>query len=140
MKPPPSLSCPSGQPEMPGAVVFGVVTGNESQPDVAWLEAVIPATPELLAKTGNIEPQRVFRIAVTCQESRCVHFDGTQCKLAHRIVEFLPVAASSLPRCAIRATCRWFFQEGRAACLRCPQVVTHTYNPPENVIKAAQPA
>ena len=36
---------------------------------------------------------------------------------------FDPVVRA-LPRCAIRPTCRWFRQEGPAACFRCPQVVT----------------
>jgi len=31
---------------------------------------------------------------------------------------------SELPSCQIRDTCRWFAEEGGAACLRCPQVVT----------------
>jgi hypothetical protein len=29
-----------------------------------------------------------------------------------------------LPACTIRRECRWFRQEGRAACQRCPQIVT----------------
>ena len=37
----------------------------------------------------------------------------------------------ALPRCAIRPTCRWFRQEGREACLRCPQVATELRNPSE---------
>ena len=29
-----------------------------------------------------------------------------------------------VPRCAIRRTCRWFAQEGAAACHACPFVIT----------------
>lgn len=125
---------------MPGARLFALVTGTEAEPNVAWLEQTVPVTPELLAKTGDVEPQRIFRIAVTCQESRCVHFDGADCKLAHRIVDLLPAAAETLPRCAIRASCRWFKQEGSAACRRCPLVATHTYDPPAAIVQAATPA
>jgi hypothetical protein len=125
---------------MPEARVFGIVTGPEDAPNVAWLERALPVTEELLAKTAGIEPQRVFRIAVACQESRCVHFDGANCKLAQRIVDLLPPVATAIPPCPIRPTCRWFAQEGRAACLRCPQVATHTYDPPAYIIRAATPA
>jgi len=39
----------------------------------------------------------------------------------------LPEVVDSLPVCTIRPQCRWFRQEGRAACLRCPQIVTGSY-------------
>lgn len=67
---------------------------------------------------------RVFRIAATCEERRCSHFDGTDCGLAKRIVSGLAPVTQALPPCRIRSGCRWFGQEGRDACLRCPQVVT----------------
>ena len=119
--------------------MFGIVTGTEEEPSVTWLDRPVPVTPDLLAKTGDVEPQRVFRITATCQESDCVHFDGSRCKLARRIVDMLPPVAESLPPCSLRATCRWFTQEGRAACLRCPQVITHTYEPGEAILRAATP-
>jgi len=36
----------------------------------------------------------------------------------------LEPAADKLPPCVIRPTCRWYKQEGAAACHRCPQIVT----------------
>ena len=125
---------------MPGARVFGVVAGTDAEPSVAWLERPVPVTPELLAKTGAVEPQRIFRITAACQESKCTHFDGSRCKLVRRIVNLLPAVVDGLPPCSLRADCRWFTQEGRAACVRCPQVVTHSYEPTEKVIEAATPA
>ncbi|NCS45084.1 MAG: nitrogen fixation protein, partial [Microcystis aeruginosa BS11-05] len=44
-----------------------------------------------------------------------------------------------LPPCRIRQNCRWWLQEGKAACLRCPQVVTDNYNPSEIFVKVAEP-
>jgi hypothetical protein len=122
------LSCPSGQPDMPGARLFGIATGTEDDPQIAYLEKTIPITPELLAKTGEVEPQRIFRIAVACQESRCVQWNGTACTLAQRIVEHLPADATALPPCQIRSSCQWFRQEGRQACIRCPLITTHLYD------------
>lgn len=131
--------CPSAQPFMEGAQVFGVLTAPEPEPEVAWLEHPVPVTEELLAKTGGVEPQRIFRIAAPCQESRCLHFDGHDCNLVQRIVQILPAVTDALPPCHLRATCRWYVQEGREACLRCPQVVTFNYEPTDDVLQAALP-
>ncbi len=115
---------------MPDARVFGIVTGAEANAQVVWLEKTIPVTPELLAKTGDVEPQRIFRIVVKCQENACVHFDGSRCQLAQRIVDHLKPTVEELPLCSIRPTCRWFAEHKRVACFRCPQISTHTYDPP----------
>jgi hypothetical protein len=39
-----------------------------------------------------------------------------------------PAAVEALPPCPIRKDCRWFSQEGGAACLRCPAITTVTYD------------
>jgi hypothetical protein len=46
--------------------------------------------------------------------------------LPGRLAELLEPAESSaqLPRCAIRAHCRWYAQSGRDACQLCPLVST----------------
>ena len=69
----------------------------------------------------------MLRIASSCQEKGCLHFDGSDCRLAAKIVEQLPTVTKSLPPCQIRNSCRWWQQEGKSACLRCPQVVTENY-------------
>jgi uncharacterized paraquat-inducible protein A len=56
-----------------------------------------------------------------------------------RIVEQLPTVTEALPPCAIRRDCRWWQQEGKAACMRCPQVVTDNYNASEQMRQAAAP-
>jgi len=45
----------------------------------------------------------------------------------------------TLPPCRIRQSCRWWLQEGKAACFRCPQVVTDDYNPSEIMAEVAEP-
>ena len=79
----------------------------------------------------------VFRFAAHCEENKCRHFDGSHCQLATRIVQILPAVTDGLPPCLIRAECRWFQQEGKAACMRCPQVVTESYEPDEDFKRAA---
>jgi hypothetical protein len=119
-----ALSCPSAQPSMRDAQVLGVVSGTPSEPRIAYLNAHMPATPELLNTAAPVPVTHVLRLAATCEEQKCTHFDGETCQLAARIVRMLNEVVDGLPACVIRKTCRWFAQEGRAACLRCPQVVT----------------
>jgi hypothetical protein len=125
-----SLSCPSITSIGPDAQVFGMVIG--SAPDafqVGYLTEPLAATPELLEAAAPAKPTEIFRAAAPCSEHACKHFDGANCLLAARITAMLDPVVSTLPRCAIRPVCRWFHQEGREACLRCPQVTTEQRNP-----------
>jgi hypothetical protein len=119
------ILCPSAQPDMEDAQVIGVfVDTPEVGKRVGYLTEPQPVTADVLAATQPARPTEVLRVAARCLGSGCVHFDGSNCQIAARITNFLDPVVSGLPRCAIRPTCRWFLQEGRAACLRCPQVVT----------------
>src|SRR5262245_57506881 len=118
------LDCPSAQAGAKDARVYGVLTGTLDAPHVGYLTETQPVTDKVLAPGGPAEPTSVFRIAPRCETTRCKHFRGNECTLAQRIVEGLAPVVNALPPCQIRPTCRWFHQEGRNACLRCPQVVT----------------
>jgi hypothetical protein len=120
--------CPSAQPDMPGAIVFGVVTGPVERRQVGYLSEPQPVSDEILALSHPVKPTEVFRIAATCSGNACRHFDGTNCGLAQRIVHLLNPVSAGLPPCLIRRDCRWWRQEGKAACLRCPNVVTDSRN------------
>jgi len=133
------ILCPSAQPEMTGSVAFGVVGGTAEQPRVSWIEKPVPVTADILALTGEVPPTQVLRIAAPCQENACCHFDGTDCNLATKLVQLMPAVTQSLPPCRIRPDCRWFIQEGRAACAVCPQIVTYSVNPSEELATAATP-
>jgi hypothetical protein len=122
------LLCPSSQPNHPDARVFGVQTGSSPETfRVGYLTEAHPVTEELLARTGDALPTEVLRIAAPC--IRCSHHDGTGCRLATRVATMLPPVVGSMPHCAIRPSCLWFRQEGKAACIRCPQVVTIARSP-----------
>jgi hypothetical protein len=135
-----ALLCPSAHPEMPDSRIFGLIGGTLEEPRLSYLDEVAPVTDELLALAGPVKPIEVFRIAATCVESACCHFDGKDCRLAARIVQILPAVTEALPACRVRQDCRWFEQEGRAACVRCPQVVTQNYSPSDDMVRAATPA
>jgi hypothetical protein len=139
MREPLPMMCPSAQPGMKDLQLIGVVTFDESAPRVAYLNEPVPVTDALLASAGPVEPREVFRMAGHCEELRCTHFNGVDCKLATRIVQILPAVVDTLPACLIRASCRWYTQEGRSACFPCPQVVTQPLEPTVEYERAARP-
>jgi hypothetical protein len=92
------------------------------------LNEPVAATPEILALAAPLKPTEIYRLSATCAEHKCPHFDGADCRLATRIVNILPAVVDALPPCTIRKDCRWFSQEGGAACKRCPEVTTVSYD------------
>jgi hypothetical protein len=134
-----TLLCPSAQPDMRESRVIGVVRGTPERPEVSYLDEPHPVTDQLLSLAAPLQPTEVLRFAAHCEEKKCCHFDGHDCRLATRIVQILRPVTQHLPVCRIRPECRWFAQEGEAACLRCPQVVTQNFSPTEEVVQAATP-
>ena len=131
--------CPSAQPQMDGARLLGVVAQTDEGPRVAYLRESVAVDAALLKQTRAVPATQVLRVAAPCEQKRCAHFDGSDCRLAERIVHFLPAVVETLPACIIRAHCRWFRQEGSEACMRCPQVVTSTVDPSTVVAEVARP-
>jgi len=134
-----ALLCPSAQPEMAGAAVFGLVQGTGTSPRVAYLDRAVPLTPELIAIATPVKPTEVFRIGAPCAGSCCQHFGQGRCGLAGRIVQLAPAVVMNAPPCALRPNCMWWRQEGVNACLRCPQIVTHMHGASAELVEAATP-
>ena len=137
----PETLCPSAQPDWEGARVIGVVGGTPERPETAYLDQAQPVTQEILDLAGPVAPAEVFRFAAPCANSACGHFDGAEhkCRLAEKTVRWVEQAVDNLPKCSIRASCRWWQQEGPAACRRCPQVVTINFAPSRAMRDAADP-
>jgi hypothetical protein len=133
------LLCPSAPESLAGARVIGIVQGTSDRPHVDLLREPIPLTSELLQQVAPVQPGEVFRIAGNCAGSACKHYAGKSCTLATRIVRLLPEVVERLPVCAIRQSCRWFDQEGAAACRRCPQVVRDSWPYTPGLAEAADP-
>jgi hypothetical protein len=133
------LLCPSAQPEQPGAVLFGVVGGTATEPRVSYLTRPLPVAQELLELAGPVAPTEVFRFAAACAAEACQHFDGQSCGLATKIAGLVEGSEYGVPPCRIRPRCRWWNQEGAAACRRCPMVVTLAYSPSPEMRRAANP-
>lgn len=130
------LRCPSAQADMPGARILGVLSG-EGPARLTYLREPVAPTPEILSYAAPVPPNEVFRFSAHCEEAKCVHFAGQRCQLAERIVDMMPEVADSLPPCIIRRTCRWHRQEGRAACVRCPQIMTSNPGADEDLRRVA---
>ncbi len=116
--------CPSA-PAQEGAILLGVVQADGS---VAYLRDRIEVTREFLeiARAGR-SPERRFRFSSPCQKSACQQWVSGRCSLPMRLAEIIPESANDeLPRCSIRAQCRWFHQAGAVACRACPSVVTRS--------------
>jgi hypothetical protein len=111
--------------------ILGVISRDADEPRLAYLDEVLPATPPVLELAAPLDVSQVFRLSARCEERKCTHFDGVDCQLAVRIAKMLPEVVDQLPACNIRRDCRWFRQEGRAACLRCPQILTGNHEADE---------
>ncbi len=125
---------------MPGSVLFGVVGGGEADPAlVAYLKEPQPVTSDAAALASPLPATAVFRFAAECVESACAHFDGAECSLAGRIVDLLPAVGDVLPACGVRSRCRWWREQGRSACGRCPMVATDPVTAGDGLRQAAAP-
>jgi hypothetical protein len=119
--------------------VLGVIERTVEGARVIYLSERVVADDALLAQASPASPAEVFRLSGTCESSCCVHFRDDRCRLASRIASLLPAVVDVLPICTIRSSCRWFSQEGRAACMRCPQVVTESAEASDEYRRAASP-
>jgi hypothetical protein len=132
--------CPSAPARLDGAFVFGVVGGTPEERRVGYLNGRVPVTDEVLALAGPVNPAAVFRFAAPCAGSGCSHFDGSDCRLVTKLVQMTPIVSKALPACQVRPDCRWWRQEGKSACMRCPAIVTETAGRPDAERMACDPA
>jgi hypothetical protein len=119
--------------------VLGVAERGPEGVRVVYLSEIVEADEAVLASTGDVSPTEVLRLAGDCHASQCVHFGDGRCHLASRVARMLPAVVDVLPICTIRASCRWYAQEGRDACLRCPQVVTECHDASADFVQVASP-
>jgi len=123
-----ALLCPSA-PASEGAIVLGVVRADGS---VGYLRDRLTATASFVSRTRSERaPEERFRFSSPCRERACLQWADGGCSLPDRLSELVSdqEGADALPRCSIRRQCRWFHQQGAAACRICPLVVTRDGGP-----------
>jgi hypothetical protein len=118
------LLCPSAQPDWQGSALIGVVDAASPERRIVPLAEPAPVTADLLALAHPIPPTEIMRFAAPCAGAACRHFSGDRCTLVVRAIAELQPDTAYLPYCRIRPTCRWWAEQGRPACLRCPQINT----------------
>lgn len=115
-------TCPSAIAETGNLLYARVDNGR-----IERLGTPLPLTADFVAAVrSHGSPEQRFRFAGTCQEGRCAQWTGTGCGVIERVLSRMDTVAGEhpLPRCFLRASCRWFAQEGAAACSACSRVVT----------------
>ncbi|GGM21537.1 hypothetical protein GCM10011608_02740 [Micromonospora sonchi] len=125
MTQPPERMCPSTTAA--NATVFlGMITPAGR---VAYVTPPMPAEVALAtadAASGPVESR--YRLAGPCVTSRCGFWTGDHCGLGERLVasyaETTGEPKTNLPHCAIRRSCRWYAEQGPAACTPCSHVTT----------------
>lgn len=111
-------TCPGGRCRE-GALLIGIMTPRGR---VAYLDPPMEVSEEFVGEASRgTDPEHRFRFAEMCAGSAC-HYWESGCRLG-RDVAALADTAEDLPACGIRATCRWFAQEGPHACSGCRFVV-----------------
>jgi hypothetical protein len=136
---PDRVNCPSAQPNQDADTVIGVVGTREGRPQVSLLPKPVPLQSVAHLIPDNIPITEVLRLTAPCAERHCVHFSDDRCTLASRIVARLPAIVDRLSSCAIRPSCRWWQQEGPAACHRCPQIITEPFRNSDLMREVATP-
>jgi hypothetical protein len=116
------LTCPSSTCE-PAHELFGIVG-----PDglIAYLRPrfVVDAVFAAAARAEPMPPEARFRFAGPCREDRCSQWRNGRCGVIDLVASGEPAPGDMrMPRCGIRANCRWFVQLGALACSMCPIIV-----------------
>ncbi|MFG2309955.1 hypothetical protein ACGFS9_14955 [Streptomyces sp. NPDC048566] len=125
----PEATCPSSSCS-PGHLLLGIVRPDGTLAALRPPPAVDAAFVERATAAGSRPPEARFRFAGPCVTGACHHWSDQRCRLGDAVARAAPLDADDAPPppCAIRSTCRWWSQTGRAACRVCPRVV-HTPAP-----------
>ena len=117
--------CPSARAE-PGATLLGVI-GVDGQ--VAYLKTKLEIDQDFIDEASEYgAPEERFRFSGKCVEGKCMQWDNgaSRCGVLDGVAPLLGRgdAEAPLQPCVIRGACRWFRQDGAAACRICPGVIT----------------
>ncbi len=121
------LDCPSAPHQHPDARLFGVVLEEEGEARVSYLDKDTQLAEDFDPETLDVDPGHALRFAAPCANKGCGQWREGGCGLGKAIIDQLKPVVDVAPACTLRATCRWFAENGTASCLRCPQVTTRRH-------------
>ena len=107
-----------------GAILVGIVT-RDGRIAFSANEIVVNSEFVRVARTGRT-PEKRFRFVGRCIKNGCTQWTGSRCGVIDSLTSTAGGSEDQgdLPRCSIRARCRWFHQSGPQACSICPDVIT----------------
>ena len=114
--------CPSATGETPNSQIIGFIGADGV---VANIPTPIPLTDEMRDSIGP-QPERIFRLAGPCIQSKCSNWENQACALIGRMREevdrrqLATEPVGKLPRCAIRSACVWWRQSRAGGLPRLP--------------------
>jgi hypothetical protein len=113
------LDCPSMLPGLARGVIAKVVKNEERLKFLAE-EISVPTSLSLAVDSETVLKRA--RFVGLCRTVECGHWTGVSCRLGHAIASVEVQSAGELAPCAIRSSCRWFKENGSAACAPCQHV------------------
>jgi hypothetical protein len=120
---PAALTCPSSDCST-GNLLIGVVqrdgTVSRVQPPLEVDDHFVRRAEE----SSQHPPEARFRFAGPCVTTSCQQWTGSRCAVGDLVANATPDVEALQP-CAIRATCRWWSQNGPRACTSC-SLVAHS--------------
>jgi hypothetical protein len=121
------FTCPSGLCSS-GNLLIGIVQNNGV---IASIRPALQVDDDFVRKAhdaSNSPPETRFRFAGPCVSTSCEQWAQGRCTVGDAVAQELPGGDSHLRACVIRSTCRWWAQNGPAACHSCSGIV-HTPHP-----------
>lgn len=115
-------SCPSSTCSE-GSVLLGRVKSNGTIGFVQQSMQLDAASVEAFKQMGN--PEQHFRFSSPCAQNGCNQWSNGNCGVIKKVLNALGNdLPPDAPKCIIRKSCRWFYQEGVQACYACSFVIT----------------
>lgn len=117
--------CPSARTAAV-AELLGVFATTDDDDRVTWLPEPVPVDDAARGWLADQGGETRFRFAAPCVTSRCTRWSG-RCEVGAGLAALAADRRpASLPACGVRDRCRWWAEQGAAACVLCPLVRTAT--------------
>jgi hypothetical protein len=118
-----TILCPSSRAQT-GARLLGI---RQEDGSIAILPEPLKIDESFIDLSNQVaSAERQFRFTNKCVESGCKQWTGQRCGVADNLIHASQSMKleHTLQECGIRLQCRWYKQNGEAACKICPLVIT----------------